>query len=97
MRFKTLILTACLLAATATAAHAGPIRDRLSARFARPCQPAPATTPGPVRQAVGTVLTGAGGVVADLGQAVQGDGYTPIRLATPLSTRPVCGPSGCPR
>jgi hypothetical protein len=77
MKFTTrLILTAALLAVSATAATAGPIRDRLAARFSRPCQsgqcqPQPQYTPGPVQTAAGTVLVSAGQVVQAAGVVVQ--------------------------
>ena len=83
MRFTTrLILTAVLLAVSATAATAGPIRDRLAARFNRPTptqyqpqpqpqpQYQPTYTPGPIQQVAANVLTGTGQIVQNVGQAV---------------------------
>jgi hypothetical protein len=93
MRFTTrLILTACLLAVAATTATAGPIRDRLAARYARPtCQPTQAVSaptapavyqPAPVRQAVGSVLVATGGAVTDLGQVVRATSYDGLGAPT---------------
>ena len=84
---KRFLLTIAALALTAAAADAGPIRDRLAARFARPCQsgqcqPQPQYQPGPVQQVAGTVLTTAGQVVQNVGQAVY--------------QMPVFRPSNCP-
>lgn len=73
---KRILLTLAAVLLTATAADAGPIRDRLAARFSRPCQsaqcqPQPQYTPGPVQTAAGTVLVSAGQVVQAAGVAVQ--------------------------
>ncbi len=89
---KRILLTIAAMALTATAADAGPIRDRLAARFSRPsgcssgqCQPQPQYTPGPVQTAAGTVLVSAGQVVQAAGVAVQS-------VQVPTLFRP----SGCP-
>ena len=75
---KRFLMAVATLTLTATAADAGPIRDRLAARFSRPsgcnsgqCQPQPQYTPGPVQTAAGTVLVQAGQVVQAAGVAVQ--------------------------
>lgn len=74
---KRFLIVVAALALTATAADAGPIRDRLAARFSRPtcnsgqCQPQPQYTPGPVQTAAGTVLVQAGQVVQAAVVAVQ--------------------------
>ncbi len=84
MRFTTrLILAAVLLAVSTTTATAGPIRDRLAARFNRPTQTVqyqpqpqpqpqyqPTYTPGPIQQVAANVLTGTGQIVQNVGQAV---------------------------
>ena len=74
---KRILLTLAAVLLTATAADAGPIRDRLAARFSRPsgcnsgqCQPQPQYTPGPVQTAAGTVLVQAGQVIQTAGVAV---------------------------
>lgn len=75
---KRFLIVVSALALTATAADAGPIRDRLASRFSRSsgcnsgqCQPQPQYTPGPVQTAAGTVLVSAGHVVQAAGVAVQ--------------------------
>lgn len=75
---KRFLLTLAAVLLTATAADAGPVRDRLAARFGRPsgcssgqCQPQPQYTPGPVQTAAGTVLVSAGQMVQAAGVAVQ--------------------------
>lgn len=73
---KRFLIVVAALALTATAADAGPIRDRLAARFSRPCQtgqcqPQPQYTTGPAQTAAGTVLVSAGHVVQAAGVAVQ--------------------------
>jgi hypothetical protein len=72
---KRHILTLAALALTAVTADAGPIRDRLAARFARPCQsaqcqPQPQYQPGPVQQVAANVIQATGQVVQSVGQAV---------------------------
>lgn len=72
---KRILLSIAALALTAAAADAGPVRDRLAARFARPCQsaqcqPQPQYQPGPVQQVAGTVIQATGQVVQSVGQAV---------------------------
>ena len=84
---KRFLLTIAALALTAAAADAGPIRDRLAARFARPCQtaqcqPQPQYQLGPVQQVAANVLTTTGQVVQNVGQAVY--------------QMPVFRPSNCP-
>lgn len=97
MRLSRLILTTTLLAVSATAATAGPIRDRLAARFARPSgcssctvQPVPAVQYGgaglyPQPQPVPVFMPQVGTV-----QVVGGQQYQPIRLTSPVPTCPTC-------
>jgi hypothetical protein len=84
---KRVLLTLAVLALTAAVADAGLIRDRLTARFARPCQssqcqPQPQYQPGPVQQVAGNVIQATGQVVQSVGQAVY--------------QMPVFRPSNCP-
>lgn len=80
---KRILLTLAAVLLTATAADAGPIRDRLAARFSRPTQTVqyqpqpqpqpqhqPTYTPGPIQQVAANVLTGTGQIVQNVGQAV---------------------------
>lgn len=88
-------MTAAVLVLAATAAHAGPIRDRLAARFSRPscgaCHLAPAVAPGLVRQAGAAVAVAEAGLLVrstsydGLGVPVDAAPYQSIRLASPLS------------
>lgn len=77
---KRLIMAASVLVFTAATSQAGPIRDRIAARFQRPAcatcpQQAqyaqPAYQPGPVQQVVGSFIVGGGQVVQAVGQTVQ--------------------------
>ena len=83
---KRVLFTIAAVLLTAACADAGPIRDRLAARFARPCQsvqcqPQPQYQPGPVQQVAGNVIQATGQVVQSVGQAVY--------------QLPVIRPSGC--
>jgi len=72
---KRVLFTLAAVLLTSAVADAGPIRDRLAARFSRPCQssqcqPQPQYQPGPVQQVAGTVIQATGQVVQNVGQAV---------------------------
>lgn len=106
MRLSRLILTAALLAVSATAATAGPIRDRLAARFNRPSgcssctvQPPQAVQyggaglyPQPQPVPAQVVMPQVGTV-----QVVGGQQYQPIRLTSPVPTCPTCVGGNCGR
>ncbi len=112
MKFTTrILLTAALLAASATAATAGPIRDRLAARFSRPSGCSSCTGQATTTQPQGVQYGGAGlypqpqsvpvvmpqvGTVQVAGHQ-QYQQYTPIRLTSPVPTCPACVGGNCGR
>ncbi len=109
LSIRTLILTAALLAVSATAATAGPIRDRLAARFSRPSGCSSCTTQTATHQQPQAVQYGGAGlypqpqpvpvVMPQVGtvQVVGHQQYQPIRLAAPLPTCPTCVGGNCGR
>ncbi len=70
---KRILFTLAALVLTAACADAGPIRDRLAARFGRHANTTTCNTctqPGPVQTVAANVLTTAGQVVQTAGQVV---------------------------
>lgn len=108
MRFTTrLILTAALLAASATVATAGPIRDRFAARFSRPSGCSSCTGQTATQQPQGVQYGGAGlypqpqpvpVVMPQVGTVQVGQRqYMPIQVGSPLPTCPTCVGGNCGR
>ena len=99
---KRILLTIAALALTATAADAGPIRDRLAARFSRLNSGSCAGCSGPQASQVpaypgvsytpGPVQTAAGTVLVQAGQVVQAAGVAVQSVQVPTLFRP----SNCP-
>jgi hypothetical protein len=106
---KRFLLTLAALALTATAADAGPIRDRLTARFSRPSGCSSCTTQTTTHQQLQGVQYGGAGlypqpqpvpvVMPQVGtvQVVGHQQYQPIRLTSPLPVFPACVGGNCGR
>jgi hypothetical protein len=105
---KRFLIVVAALALTATAADAGPIRDRLAARFSRPSGCSSCTTQATTTQPQGVQYGGAGlypqpqpvpVVMPQVGtvQVVGHQQYQPIRLASPVPVYPACMGGNCGR
>lgn len=103
MRLSRLILTAALLAVSATAATAGPIRYRLAARFNRPsgCSSCTVQPPQAVQYGGAGLYPQPQPVPAQVvmpqvpgGEQYQ---YQPIRLTSPVPVYPACMGGNCGR
>lgn len=96
MRLSRILLTAALLAVSTTTATAGPIRDRLAARFNRPsgCSSCTVQPPQAVQYGGAGLYPQPQPVPAQvvMPQVAGGEQYQyqPIRLTSPVPTCPTC-------